>query len=147
MDFNSNSNERFRKSVLITVTDMEQIISTVDEETILLGQTVYQSGTSIKAKEYCHVISHKGLYRADASISFIPSMEGELTARLLLDGKMLPASSFKLSVQPNRYYTFGISVPAFDRAIAPSENPRLELTIAGVTGIVSHAMLSTTKLA
>lgn len=147
MNCNSNVNEQFRKSVLVSVDDVGQIIETVNEESLLLGQAVYQSGTALELSESYHRIKRKGLYRADASIVFIPKDDGIITVRMLLSGCMLPSSQTQLTVEKNKYYTIHSCVPAFDRVFSLELTPKLELTIAGVPGIVVRTMLSTTKLA
>ena len=148
MDCNSNVNEQFRKSVLVSVDDVEQIYDNVNEESpLLLGQVVYQSGTALELSESYHRIKRKGLYRADASIVFIPKDDGIITVRMLLSGCMLPSSKTRLTVEKNKYYTITSCVPAFDRIFSLELTPKLELTIAGVPGIVVRTMLSTTKLA
>lgn len=147
MNCNSNVNEQFRKSVLVSVDNAGQIIETVNEESLLLGQAVYQSGTALELSKSYHRIKRKGLYRADASIVFIPKDDGIITVRMLLSGCMLPSSQTKLTVEKNKYYTILSCVPAFDRVFSLELTPKLELTIAGVPGIVVRAMLSTTKLA
>ena len=148
MDYNSNVNEQFRKSVLVSVDDVEQIYDNVNEESpLLLGQVVYQSGTALELSESYHRIKRKGLYRADASVVFIPKDDGIITVRMLLSGCMLPSSKTRLTVEKNKYYTILSCVPAFDRVFSLELTPKLELTIAGVPGIVVRTMLSTTKLA
>ena len=148
MNCNSNVNEQFRKSVLVSVDDVEQIYDNVNEESqLLLGQVVYQSGTALELSEYYHRIKRKGLYRADASVVFIPKDNGIITVRMLLSGCMLPSSKTRLTVEKNKYYTILSCVPAFDRVFSLELTPKLELTIAGVPGIVVRTMLSTTKLA
>ena len=148
MNCNSNVNEQFRKSVLVSVDDVEQIYDNVNEESpLLLGQVVYQSGTALELSESYHKIKRKGLYRADASIVFIPKDDGIITVRMLLSGCMLPSSKTRLTVEKNKYYTILSCVPAFDRIFSLELTPKLELTIAGVPGIVVRTMLSTTKLA
>ena len=147
MNCNSNANEQFRKSVLVSVDDTGQIIDTANEESLFLGQAVYQSGTALEMSESYHRIKRKGLYRADASVVFIPKEDGAVTVRLLLDGHALPSSRVNLSVEKNKYYTIPSCVPAFDRIFSLELTPKLELTIAGVPGIVIRTMLSTTKLA
>ena len=148
MDCNSNVNEQFRKSVLVSVDDVEQIYDNVNEESpLLLGQVVYQSGTALELSESYHRIKRKGLYRADASVVFIPKDDGIITVRMLLSGCMLPSSKTRLTVEKNKYYTIASCVPAFDRIFSLELTPKLELTIAGVPGIVVRTMLSTTKLA
>ena len=148
MDYNSNINEQFRKSVLVSVDDVEQIYDNVNEESpLLLGQVVYQSGTALELSESYHRIKRKGLYRADASVVFIPKDDGIITVRMLLSGCMLPSSKTRLTVEKNKYYTILSCVPAFDRVFSLELTPKLELTIAGVPGIVVRTMLSTTKLA
>ena len=148
MDCNSNVNEQFRKSVLVSVDDVEQIYDNVNEESpLLLGQVVYQSGTALELSESYHRIKRKGLYRADASVVFIPKDDGIITVRMLLSGCMLPSSKTRLTVEKNKYYTILSCVPAFDRIFSLELTPKLELTIAGVPGIVVRTMLSTTKLA
>ena len=148
MDCNSNVNEQFRKSVLVSVDDVEQIYDNVNEELpLLLGQVVYQSGTALELSESYHRIKRKGLYRADASVVFIPKDDGIITVRMLLSGCMLPSSKTRLTVEKNKYYTITSCVPAFDRIFSLELTPKLELTIAGVPGIVVRTMLSTTKLA
>lgn len=148
MDCNSNVNEQFRKSVLVSVDDVEQIYDNVNEESqLLLGQVVYQSGTALELSESYHKIKRKGLYRADASVAFIPKDNGIITVRMLLSGCMLPSSKTRLTVEKNKYYTILSCVPAFDRVFSLELTPKLELTIAGVPGIVVRTMLSTTKLA
>ena len=148
MNCNSNVNEQFRKSVLVSVDDVEQIYDNVNEESpLLLGQVVYQSGTALELSESYHRIKRKGLYRADASVIFIPKEDGIMTVRLLLSGCMLPSSQARLSVEKNKYYTITSCAPAFDRIMSMEFTPKLELTIAGVPGIVVRTMLSTTKLA
>ena len=148
MNCNSNVNEQFRKSVLVSVDDVEQIYDNVNEESpLLLGQAVYQSGTALELSESYHRIKRKGLYRADASIVFIPKDDGIITVRMLLSGCMLPSSQTRLTVEKNKYYTIFSCVPAFDRIFSLELTPKLELTIAGVPGIVVRTMLSTTKLA
>ena len=148
MNCNSNVNEQFRKSVLVSVDDVEQIYGNVNEESpLLLGQAVYQSGTALELSESYHRIKRKGLYRADASIVFIPKDDGIITVRMLLSGCMLPSSQTRLTVEKNKYYTIASCVPAFDRVFSLELTPKLELTIAGVPGIVGRVMLSTTKLA
>lgn len=147
MNCNSNVNEQFRKSVLVSVDDAGQIIDTVNEESLLLGRAVYQSGTALELSESYHRIKRKGLYRADASVVFIPKEDGAVTVRMLLDGHALPSSRAHISVEKNKYYTIPSCVPAFDRIFSLELTPRLELTIAGVPGIVVRTMLSTTKLA
>ena len=148
MNCNSNVNEQFRKSVLVSVDDVEQIYGNVNEESpLLLGQAVYQSGTALELSESYHRIKRKGLYRADASIVFIPKDDGIITVRMLLSGCMLPSSQTRLTVEKNKYYTIASCVPAFDRVFSLELTPKLELTIAGVPGIVVRTMLSTTKLA
>ena len=148
MDCNSNVNEQFRKSVLVSVDDVEQIYDNVNEESpLLLGQVVYQSGTALELSESYHRIKRKGLYRADASVVFIPKDDGIITVRMLLSGCMLPSSKTRLTVEKNKYYTILSCVPAFDRVFSLELTPKLELTIAGVPGIVVRTMLSTTKLA
>ena len=148
MDCNSNVNEQFRKSVLVSVDDVEQIYDNVNEESpLLLGQVVYQSGTALELSESYHRIKRKGLYRADASVVFIPKDDGIITVRMLLSGCMLPSSKTRLTVEKNKYYTITSCVPAFDRIFSLELTPKLELTIAGVPGIVVRTMLSTTKLA
>ena len=147
MNCNSNVNEQFRKSVLVSVDDIGQTIETTNEESLLLGQAVYQSGTALELSEFYHRIKRKGLYRADASVIFIPKEDGTVTVRLLLSGCMLPSSQARLAVEKNKYYTITSCVPAFDLIFSLELTPKLELTIAGVPGIVVHTMLSTTKLA
>ena len=148
MNCNSNVNEQFRKSVLVSVDDVEQIYDNVNEESpLLLGQVVYQSGTALELSESYHRIKRKGLYRADASVVFIPKDNGIITVRMLLSGCMLPSSKTRLTVEKNKYYTILSCVPAFDRVFSLELTPKLELTIAGVPGIVVRTMLSTTKLA
>ena len=148
MNCNSNVNEQFRKSVLVSVDDVEQIYDNVNEESpLLLGQVVYQSGTALEPSESYHRIKRKGLYRADASVVFIPKDDGIITVRMLLSGCMLPSSKTRLTVEKNKYYTILSCVPAFDRVFSLELTPKLELTIAGVPGIVVRTMLSTTKLA
>ena len=148
MDCNSNVNEQFRKSVLVSVDDVEQIYDNVNEElSLLLGQVVYQSGTALELSESYHRIKRKGLYRADASVVFIPKDDGIITVRMLLSGCVLPSSKTRLTVEKNKYYTILSCVPAFDRVFSLELTPKLELTIAGVPGIVVRTMLSTTKLA
>lgn len=148
MNYNSNVNEQFRKSVLVSVDDVEQIYDNVNEESpLLLGQVVYQSGTALELSESYHKIKRKGLYRADASVVFIPKDDGIITVRMLLSGCMLPSSKTRLTVEKNKYYTILSCVPAFDRVFSLELTPKLELTIAGVPGIVVRTMLSTTKLA
>lgn len=148
MNCNSNVNEQFRKSVLVSVNDVEQIYDNVNEESsLLLGQVVYQSGTALELSESYHRIKRKGLYRADASVVFIPKDDGIITVRMLLSGCMLPSSKTRLTVEKNKYYTILSCVPAFDRVFSLELTPKLELTIAGVPGIVVRTMLSTTKLA
>lgn len=148
MNCNSNVNEQFRKSVLVSVDDVEQIYDNVNEESsLLLGQVVYQSGTALELSESYHRIKRKGLYRADASVVFIPKDDGIITVRMLLSGCMLPSSKTRLTVEKNKYYTITSCVPAFDRIFSLELTPKLELTIAGVPGIVVRTMLSTTKLA
>ena len=148
MNYNSNVNEQFRKSVLVSVDDVEQIYDNVNEESpLLLGQVVYQSGTALELSESYHRIKRKGLYRADASVVFIPKDDGIITVRMLLSGCMLPSSKTRLTVEKNKYYTILSCVPAFDRVFSLELTPKLELTIAGVPGIVVRTMLSTTKLA
>ena len=147
MNCNSNVNEQFRKSVLVSVDDVGQIIETVNEESLLLGQAVYQSGTALELSESYHRIKRKGLYRADALVVFIPKDDGIITVRMLLSGCMLPSSQVRLTVEKNKYYTIPSCVPAFDRIFSLELTPKLELTIAGVPGIVVRTMLSTTKLA
>ena len=148
MDCNSNINEQFRKSVLVSVDDVGQIYENVNEESpLLLGQVVYQSGTALDLSESYHRIKRKGLYRADASVVFIPKDDGIITVRMLLSGCMLPSSQTRLTVEKNKYYTITSCVPAFDRVFSLELTPKLELTIAGVPGIVVRTMLSTTKLA
>ena len=148
MNCNSNVNEQFRKSVLVSVDDVEQIYDNVNEElSLLLGQVVYQSGTALELSESYHRIKRKGLYRADASVVFIPKDDGIITVRMLLSGCMLPSSKTRLTVEKNKYYTILSCVPAFDRVFSLELTPKLELTIAGVPGIVVRTMLSTTKLA
>lgn len=148
MNCNSNVNEQFRKSVLVSVDDVEQIYDNVNEESpLLLGQVVYQSGTALELSESYHRIKRKGLYRADASVVFIPKDNGIITVRMLLSGCMLPSSKTHLTVEKNKYYTITSCVPAFDRIFSLELTPKLELTIAGVPGIVVRTMLSTTKLA
>ena len=148
MDCNSNINEQFRKSVLVSIDDVEQIYDNVNEESpLLLGQVVYQSGTALELSESYHRIKRKGLYRADASVVFIPKDDGIITVRMLLSGCMLPSSKTRLTVEKNKYYTILSCVPAFDRVFSLDLTPKLELTIAGVPGIVVRTMLSTTKLA
>ena len=148
MNCNSNVNEQFRKSVLVSVDDVEQIYDNVNEESpLLLGQVVYQSGTALELSESYHRIKRKGLYRADASVVFIPKDDGIITVRMLLSGCMLPSSKTRLTVEKNKYYTILSCVPAFDRLFSLELTPKLELTISGVPGIVVRTMLSTTKLA
>ena len=148
MNCNSNVNAQFRKSVLVSVDDVEQIYDNVNEEApLLLGQVVYQSGTALELSEYYHIIKRKGLYRADASVVFIPKDDGIITVRMLLSGCMLPSSKTRLTVEKNKYYTILSCAPAFDRVFSLELTPKLELTIAGVPGIVVRTMLSTTKLA
>ena len=148
MNCNSNVNEQFRKSVLVSVDDVEQIYDNVNEESsLLLGQVVYQSGTALELSESYHRIKRKGLYRSDASVVFIPKDDGIITVRMLLSGCMLPSSQTRLTVEKNKYYTITSCVPAFDRIFSLELTPKLELTIAGVPGIVVRTMLSTTKLA
>ena len=148
MNCNSNVNEQFRKSVLVSVDDAGQIYENVNEESpLLLGQVVYQSGTALELSESYHIIKRKGLYRADASVVFIPKDDGIITVRMLLSGCMLPSSKTRLTVEKNKYYTIPSCVPASDRAFSLELTPKLELTIAGVPGIVVRTMLSTTKLA
>ena len=148
MNCSSNVNEQFRKSVLVSVDDVEQIYDNVNEESsLLLGQVVYQSGTALELSESYHRIKRKGLYRADASVVFIPKDDGIITVRMLLSGCMLPSSKTRLTVEKNKYYTILSCVPAFDRVFSLELTPKLELTIAGVPGIVVRTMLSTTKLA
>lgn len=148
MNCNSNVNEQFRKSVLVSVDDVEQIYDNVNEESpLLLGQVVYQSGTALELSESYHRIKRKGLYRADASVVFIPKDDGIITVRMLLSGCMLPSSKTRLTVEKNKYYTILSCVPAFDRIFSLELTPKLELTISGVPGIVVRTMLSTTKLA
>ena len=108
---------------------------------------MYQSGTALELSESYHRIKRKGLYRADASVIFIPKEDGTVMVRLLLSGCMLPSSQARLSVEKNKYYTITSCAPAFDRIFSLELTPKLELTIAGVPGIVVRTMLSTTKLA
>ena len=115
MNCNSNVNEQFRKSVLVSVDDVGQIIETVNEESLLLGQVVYQSGTALELSESYHRIKRKGLYRADASVVFMPKDDGIITVRMLLSGFMLPSSQIRLTVEKNKYYTSPACAPAFDR--------------------------------
>ena len=136
-----------RKSVLVSVDDIGQTIETTNEESLLLGQAVYQSGTALELSESYHRIKRKGLYRADASVIFIPKEDGTVTVRLLLSGCMLPSSQARLAVEKNKYYTITSCAPAFDRIFSLELTPKLELTIAGVPGLVIRTMLSTTKLA
>ena len=147
MNCNSNVNEQFRKSVLVSVDDVGQIIETVNEESLLLGQVVYQSGTALELEEAYHRIKRKGLYRSEASVIFIPKEDGIVTVRILLDGRMLPSSQVRLTVEKNKYYTIASCVPAVDRSLGFELTQKIELTIAGVPGIVVRTMLSTTKLA
>lgn len=148
MNCNSNVNEQFRKSVLVSVDDAGQIYDNANEESpLLLGQVVYQSGTALELSESYHIIKRKGLYRADASVVFIPKDDGIITVRMLLSGCMLPSSKTRLTVEKNKYYTITSCAPAFDRVFSLELTPKLELTIAGVPGIVVRTMLSTTKLA
>ena len=57
MNCNSNVNEQFRKSVLVSVDDVEQIYDNANEESpLLLGQVVYQSGTALELSESYHRI-------------------------------------------------------------------------------------------
>lgn len=148
MNCNSNVNEQFRKSVLVSVDDVGQIYDNVNEESpLLLGQVVYQSGTALELSESYHIIKRKGLYRADASVVFIPKDDGIITVRMLLSGCMLPSSKTRLTVEKHKYYTILSCVPAFDRVFSLELTPKLELTIAGVPGLVVRTMLSTTKLA
>lgn len=147
MNCNSNVNEQFRKSVLVSVDDAGQVIDTANEESLLLGWVVYQSGTALELSESYHRIKRKGLYRVDASVVFVPREDGEVTVRILLNGHALPSSRVRLSVEKNKYYTITSCVPAFDRIMSMELTPKLELTIAGVPGIVVRTMLSTTKLA
>ena len=147
MNCNSNVNEQFRKSVLVSVDDAGQVIDTANEESLLLGWVVYQSGTALELSESYHRIKRKGLYRVDASVVFVPREDGEVTVRILLNGHALPSSQVHLSVEKNKYYTITSCVPAFDRIMSMELTPKLELTIAGVPGIVVRTMLSTTKLA
>ena len=148
MNCNSNVNEQFRKSVLVSVDDVGQIYDNVNEESpLLLGQVVYQSGTALELSESYHIIKRKGLYRADASVVFIPKDDGIITVRMLLSGCMLPSSKTRLTVEKNKYYTITSCAPAFDRMFSLELTPKLELTISGVPGTVVRTMLSTTKLA
>lgn len=147
MNCNSNVNEQFRKSVLVSVDDVGQIVETVNEESLFLGQVVYQSGTALELEETYHRIKRKGLYRSEASVIFIPKEDGIVTVRILLDGRMLPSSQVRLTVEKNKYYTIASCVPAVDRSLGFELTQKIELTIAGVRGIVVRTMLSTTKLA
>lgn len=147
MNCNSNVNEQFRKSVLVSVDDAGQVIDTANEESLLLGWVVYQSGTALELSDSYHRIKRKGLYRADASVVFVPREDGAVTVRILLNGHALPSSRVHISVEKNKYYTITSCVPAFDRIMSMELTPKLELTIAGVPGIVVRTMLSTTKLA
>lgn len=108
---------------------------------------MYQSGTALELSESYHRIKRKGLYRADASVVFVPKDDGIITVRMLLSGHLLPSSQARLDVEKNKYYTITSCVPAFDRIFSVELTPKLELTIAGVPGIVVRTMLSTTKLA
>lgn len=147
MDFNSEMDERYRKSVLVTVCTDDQIIGGEYECSLALGEATYKSGTAIVPTATWHEIRRRGLYRADANVAFIPVENGKVTTRMLLDGKELPASHVTIYVQAGHAYNIPSCVPAFDRSIGTSETPRLELAIEGVTGNVVRTMLSTTKLA
>ena len=147
MDFNSNFNEHYRKSVLTTVNDAGETIDGNCEKSLFLGWSVYHSGTALEASDYWHKILRKGLYRVDASVTFVPAEDGAVTIRILLDGKALPASRVHASVEAGKYYTLTTCVPAFDREQSPSLEPRLELSLESPVGIVTRAMLSTIKLA
>ena len=89
MNCNSNVNEQFRKSVLVSVDDIGQTIETTNEESLLLGQTVYQSGTALELSESYHRIKRKGLYRADASVIFIPKEDASLFTTQNREGQCL----------------------------------------------------------
>lgn len=147
MNYNSNFNEHYRKSVLTTVNDVSEPISDDDETTLFLGRPVYQSGTALEADDHWHKILRKGLYRADASVTFVPTVDGIATIRILLDGKVLPASQEQVSVRAGEYYTMTTCVPAFDRGESTNHSPKIELTIHSVAGCVTRTMLSITKLA
>lgn len=147
MDFNSNLNEHYRKSVLTTVNEVAEPIGDDDETTLFLGWPVYQSGTALEADDHWHKILRKGLYRVDASVTFVPSRDGRATVRILLDGKELPASRSFVTVREGEYCTIAACVPAFDRAEATSLSPKIEVTIHSVAGCVTRTMLSTIKLA
>lgn len=147
MNCNSNVNERYRKSVLTTVNVVPDPIMDDDETTLFLGCPVYQSGTALEASDHWHKILRKGLYRVDASVTFVPATDGIATIRILLDGKELPVSRNRVSVRKGEYCTITTCVPAFDPGTSPSSLPRIEVTIHSVAGCVDRTMLSTTKLA
>ena len=147
MNCNSNANERYRKSVLTTVNVVPDPIMDDDETTLFLGCPVYQSGTALEAGGHWHKILRKGLYRVDASVTFVPATDGIATIRVLLDGKELPVSRNRVSVRKGEYCTITTCVPAFNPGESPSSSPRIELTIHSVAGCVDRTMLSTTKLA
>lgn len=147
MNYNSNFDEHYRKSVLTMVNDVSEPIIGDDEITLFLGRPVYQSGTALEASDHWHKILRKGLYRADASVVFVPATDGIATIRILLDGKELSASRNQVSVRAGEYCTITTCVPAFDRGESTSLSPRIELTIRSVAGCVIRTMLSTTKLA
>lgn len=147
MDFNSNFNEHYRKSVLTTVSEADEPIGDDDETTLFLGWPVYQSGTALEASDYWHKILRKGLYRVDASVIFVPASDGLATVRILLNGKELPESRTRVTVREGEYCTIDACVPAFDRAEASSLSPKIEVTIHSVAGYVTRTMLSTIKLA
>ena len=147
MDFNSKSNEHYRKSVLTTVNEIVEPIGDDDETTLFLGDPVYQSGTALEASDHWHKILRKGLYRVDASVTFVPGRDGRATVRILLDGKELPASRNQVSVREGEYCTITTCVPALDRTECASLSPRIEVTIHSVAGYVTRTMLGTIKLA
>lgn len=147
MDFNSESNERYRKSVLTTVDDIGEMITGGVEESLSLGWPVYQSGTAIEPHETWHAIKRRGLYRVEGSVIFTASESGLVAVRIVLDGKELPASRVPLRVQAGQTVAITPCVPAFDRSMSAALTPKLELTISGVPGIITRTMLSTTKLA
>lgn len=148
MDFNSEMDERYRKSVLTTICEEEQIVHGGNERSLIVGNAVYKSGTAIAPSQTWHEIRRRGLYRAEAAVTFVAAESGRVTVRMLLDGKELPASHTSIYANAGYTYTITPCVPAFDRSMGPSATPLLELTIStDGAGSVLRAMLSTTKLA
>ena len=75
MNCNSNVNEQFRKSVLVSVDDVGQIIETVNEESLLLGQVVYQVRLTVEKNKYYTIPSCVPAFDRIFSLELTPKLE------------------------------------------------------------------------